>query len=282
MNQFRPNSFKLLPDVVKNLLIINILFYIGTIIFYNRLDIDLTELLGLHMVGSSKFEVYQFVTYMFLHSPDNFLHILFNMFALWMFGTTIENRWGSKRFLIYYLITGIGAAIIQYFVFYLELYPTLQIFDNYIQNPSNESFNLLLNSNEIFRGGSLEMKTLFNEFIVKYINIANTEPEKAIQLSIDFMRSYKAAFLSLPTVIGASGAVFGVLLAYGMLFPNSILLIYGLLPIKAKWLVIIYGGAELIFGFTGVQSNVAHFAHLGGMLFGFILIQFWKKKYGYI
>ncbi|MES2838102.1 MAG: rhomboid family intramembrane serine protease [Bacteroidota bacterium] len=282
MNQFRPNSFKLLPDVVKNLLIINILFYIGTIIFYNRLDIDLTELLGLHMVGSSKFEVYQFVTYMFLHDPNNFSHILFNMFALWMFGNAIENTWGSKRFLIYYLVTGIGAAVIQYAVFYFELRPTLEIFDVYLQNPSNEALVTLFQNGKIISNGSTELQMLISEFTDKYNALVTTAPDKALQLSVEFMQQYRADFLSLPTVIGASGAVFGLLLAFGMMFPNSVIYIYFLIPLKAKYFVIIYGALELVMGFTGSQSNVAHFAHLGGMLFGFILIQFWKKKYGYI
>jgi membrane associated rhomboid family serine protease len=231
-NNYRPGGFSLLPEVVKNLLIINGLFFLITMVVGNRFNIDLNQLLGLHYPQSEAFKPYQIITYMFMHG--NLTHILMNMFALWMFGTNIENYWGGKRFLIFYLITGLGAAFIHYIVLYFSsVMPTLH---------------------EI----------------------------EALQTmgTIDNADAVKTAFYnSIPPVVGASGAVFGLLLAFGMLFPEQMIYIYFAIPIKAKYFVILYGLIEL---FTGIHNssadNVAHFAHLGGMLFGFILIKYWRKK----
>lgn len=215
MNQFQPVRFQILPPVVKNLLIINGIFYLATIVLQSSLSIDLYKIFGLHYYTSQYFKPWQIITYMFMHG--NFGHIFFNMFALWMFGSAIENVWGAKRFLVYYLITGIGAAICHYLIVAYEI--------NFIWNlPPNNP----------------------------YIDGFN--------------------------IVGASGAVFGMLLAFGMMFPNSMIYLYFFLPMKAKWFVIIYGVIELFYGVTGSADGVAHFAHLGGMLFGFILIWYWKKK----
>lgn len=213
MQQVRSTRFSLLPEVVKNLLIINGLFYLAKI-GLRGFGIDMESLMGLHYFKSENFHVYQIITYMFMHA--DFSHIFFNMFGLWMFGTSIENLWGPKRFLIYYLITGVGAAIIHYAIIHFQV---LQI----------EQSSVLLNYN------------------------------------------------SIPPVIGASGSVFGVLLAFGMMFPNQYIYLYFLVPIKAKYIIIGLALYELYRG-VFVQDNVANFAHLGGMLFGFILIKIWQKQ----
>lgn len=277
MNQesFRPGGWSLLPPVIKNLLIINGIFFLATITFQNAFNIDLIDILGLHYFAADKFAPYQFITYMFMHG--GFTHILFNMFALWMFGRVLENVWGPKRFIIYYLVTGIGAALVHYVVFYFEVRPVLQAIENFQSDPSIPAFKAFINS-EHFQVLSYDIQNQFNQFRNEFNTVVAENQHRALQLAIDYMGSYKQTFLNQPVVVGASGAVFGILLAFGMLFPNAVLYIYFALPIKAKYFVIIYGAIELYSGVADTGGNVAHFAHLGGMLFGFIMLKYWKQK----
>lgn len=198
MSEYSPQGFRMLPTVVKNLLIINVICFLATMVFerYSGPLSQIPSMLALNAIGTGRFHIWQIFTYMFLHA--NFEHIFFNMFALWMFGYVLENYWGSRRFLFYYIVCGIGAAIC----------------------------NLLV-------------------------------PGWGI-------------------TIGASGAVYGILLAFGMMFPEERIYLYFLVPIKAKWFVIIYAALELFSG-IGLQDGIAHFAHLGGMLFGLLLILYWRK-----
>lgn len=279
MNTFRPTGFKILPPVVKNLLIINGLFYLATMAAKIRFHVDLADILGLHYILADKFEPYQFITYMFMHSSTHFSHILFNMFALWMFGNAIENIWGPKRFLIYYLITGVGAAITHYVVFYFQISPVLSAINTYLDHPSTVALNTFINSGHL-QISSLAMQDSFTIFRDNYNQLINTDPGKALQLSIDFMSQYRIDFLNAPVVIGASGAVFGILLAFGMMFPNSMVYVFFAIPMKTKYFVMLYGAIELFSGIYETNSNVAHFAHLGGMLFGFIMIKYWARKPG--
>jgi len=223
--RFSPNGFSMLPVVVKNLLIINTLAFLASFTL-ERFNIDLNDMLGLHFFKASGFRPYQLLTYMFMHA--NFAHIFFNMFALWMFGNVLENIWGPKRFLIFYLVCGVGAGLTQELVQYIQYTTQLAQYD------------------QVNLGGNI--------------------------VSMD-------SYLNLMTTVGASGAVYGILLAFGMMFPNSLIYIYFAIPIKAKWFVILYAVIELVsgLGVTG-SDNVAHFAHLGGMLFGLILILLWRKK----
>lgn len=241
--QYRPNSFSVLPLVVKNLLIINALFFLATLVFQNQFNIDLSDTLGLHYPQAKLFRPWQLVSYMFMHG--SFMHLFFNMFALWMFGNTLENLWGSKRFLIYYMITGIGAGVIQMIVTYFRL------------------------------------SSLYSQISPEDLNFIMTKGYEILQEGKNFIDPVSAEINAMinTATIGASGAVFGILLAFGMLFPNTMLYIYFAIPIKAKWFVILYGAAELFSGIANsAGDNVAHFAHLGGMLFGFILIKYWKKN----
>ncbi|MCK4921419.1 MAG: rhomboid family intramembrane serine protease [Bacteroidales bacterium] len=229
------------PPVVKNLLIINGLMFLGLFGFESAFGIDLNRVLGLFYFKSPYFEPYQIVTHMFMHG--SITHIFFNMFALWMFGRVLEQVWGSKRFLIYYFATGLGAASLHMLVNHITLAPALkQVIEAYgIENFDETTINQLLNT------GTL---------IAQKVGIG----------------------LYVPTV-GASGAVFGLLLAFGMLFPNTrLMLLFPPIPIKAKYFVMGYGAIELYLGLTQPGSNVAHFAHLGGMLFGFLLIKYWKTN----
>ncbi len=242
--QYRPAAFNFMPLVVKNLLIINGLFFLATLSFGGAFQINLIKILGLHMPGSPDFEPYQLVTHMFMHA--NFSHIFFNMFALWMFGSAIENLMGSKRFLTYYLITGFGAAFLHLGVSYMEA--------------------MTLRSELLAAGYTASDLKYFIESGT-YRVISGTSQSTLL--------AYLSKFY-IPTV-GASGAVFGILLAFGMFFPNSYIYLFFAIPVKAKYFVIGYGLLELYFGFTS-DGNIAHFAHLGGMIFGFLLIRYWRRK----
>lgn len=227
------------PPVVKNLLIINVVMFLGLILFERLFNANLNARLGLFYFQSPYFGPWQIVTHMFMHG--GITHIFFNMWALWIFGKTLESVWGSQRFLIYYLVTGIGAALFHMLIIYIQIGPDVAALKAAY---SVDRINPRL-LNEILKPG--------NPFY---------------ELGRD---------LRTPTV-GASGAVYGVLLAFGMLFPNTPLFIIPIpFPIKAKWLVIGFGALELFLGVTQTGDNIAHFAHLGGMIFGFILIRYWNK-----
>ncbi|MBR1950411.1 MAG: rhomboid family intramembrane serine protease [Bacteroidales bacterium] len=218
---FRGNSILgSMPPVVKNLLLVNVLMYIITMITGNFMYGNF----ALFYFDSPLFKPYQLVTHMFMHG--GFTHILFNMYTLYIFGCVLERVWGSQKFLFYYFVTGIGAALLHMGVMWLQL-------QGYIAD---------LNAGDMFARAEIE------------------------------------ALLTTPTV-GASGAIYGLLLAYGMLFPDNIMqLIFPPVALKAKWFVIIFGALELLLGLSGRGGNVAHFAHLGGMIFGFFLILYWKKN----
>jgi len=275
MRSYSPRGFNILPPVVKNLLIINGLFFLATITFLTTFDIDLYRVLGLHLILADKFEPYQFITYMFMHG--GFTHLLFNMFALWMFGNVLENVWGPKRFITYYFVTGIGAAIIHYAVLYFQMLPTLQAINEFVGDPSHDKLQTFLNS-ELFMVMSTEIQNSYRSFAIEYNRLMPNNPNEALVHAVNFMNQYRVDLLNAPVVVGASGAVFGILLAFGMLFPNTLIYLFFAIPIKAKYFVIIYGALELYFGITGGRGNIAHFAHLGGMLFGYIMIRYWKSK----
>lgn len=215
-----------MPTITKNLIIINILCFLGSIVA-SRYGIELDRYLGLHFFLAEDFNLAQLFTYMFMHA--NFQHIFFNMFAVWMFGRVLEQAWGPRRFLFYYILCGMGAGVIQELVQYVHYITELSMY---------ESVNM---------GGTIVPM---------------------------------AQYLNFLTTVGASGAVFAILLAFGMLYPNQQLFIFPLpVPIKAKYFVIGYAVIELALGISNNASdNVAHFAHLGGMIFGLILILYWKKK----
>jgi membrane associated rhomboid family serine protease len=242
MMQNTRSGFNAIPPVVKNLIIINIIMLLATYILSMR-GIDLTSILGLRYFQSPEFRPYQLVTHMFMHG--GFTHLLFNMFALWMFGRVLEGVWGPKRFFIYYFVTGLGAALLHTFVNFLE-------FQSVASKMTPEAVQMVMTQGtEIFNQGK------------------NFSDPTAGKLNL---------LLNIPTV-GASGAVFGILLGFGMLFPNTqLMLLFPPIPIKAKYFVMGYGAIELYLGLTQSGSNIAHFAHLGGMLFGFFMIKYWNKN----
>ncbi len=273
--QYRPSSFNTLPLVIKNLLIINGLLFLATWVFKNQFGWNLVDTLGLHYFSSELFQPYQFVTYMFMHGGID--HIFFNMFALWMFGNVLENVWGPKRFLIFYMVTGIGAALIYMGYEAFHFYQIQQSIDAFLANPVPEEYYALVKKHFGVYLEIPENQSQIDAFFTSWNNNLSSS-HVYIQQAIADINQFVSFQKSNP-VVGASGSVFGVLLAFGMLFPNTLLYIYFLFPIKAKYFVILYGGLELFMGIANNPGdNVAHFAHLGGMLFGFILIKLWSKK----
>lgn len=238
---YRP-MFGNIPPVVKNLIIVNVLLLFATFIL-ERAGVSLYTYLGLYFPASDNFMLHQIFTHMFMHG--GLTHIFFNMFALWMFGRVLESVWGPKRFLLYYLVTGVGAAVLHTLVNYFEYQSVIsQLTPDQIEYVREVGSNIWT-----------EGKNFTDPQLSKLNMILNT-----------------------PTV-GASGAVFGILLGFGMLFPNTqLMLLFPPIPIKAKYFVIGYGVLELYLGFAQPGSNVAHFAHIGGMIFGFIMIKYWNKN----
>lgn len=208
------------PVAVKNIIIINILVMIMT--YLN--ETLMVEKFALFYPTSPFFHWWQPVTHMFMHG--GFWHILFNMYTLYIFGSTLERVWGPKKFLIFYFVTGIGAAAIHTGVEWIQM-------QSWITQAAEGSQSALVSIHQ----------------------------------------------LKMTPSLGASGAIYGVLMGYALLYPDSMLvLFFPPIPIKAKWMVLIFAAIELVTGVTGTGGGIAHFAHLGGLIFGFILIRFWKKK----
>jgi membrane associated rhomboid family serine protease len=227
MTDFRPGRSQVIPPVIKNLIIINVIVFLLQLALQRGGSSVMENYFALHDIRSDYFKPHQVVTYMFLHG--GWMHIFWNMLILWMFGSILENFWGPKRFLTFYVVCGIGAAILHLLVLYHELSPL-------------------------------------------YLEL-NTYP---IHEQLSF-RQNPASPLNTAT-LGASGAIFGCMVAFGLLFPNSLIYIYALIPVKAKWAVLAYVIFEL---FSGLQNtagdNVAHWAHLGGGLVGLLLVFYWRK-----
>lgn len=241
MNGYSRGFFDL-PPVVKNIIMLNILMLLATFAAKQVLGIDLNGVLGIYFPRSEQFMPIQIITHMFMHG--GFWHLFFNMYALYIFGQVLENVWGPKRFFIYYIVTGLGAALIHESVI---AYQYAQL----AQNLSPESLQTVLEEGtKLFKQGQ---------------GFADGD-----MLDLQML-------LNTPTV-GASGAIFGVLLAFGVLFPNTqLMLLFPPIPVRAKYLVAFYGALELYLAFSQPGSNIAHFAHLGGMLFGYLLIRYWRK-----
>ena len=231
-----------IPTVTKNLLAINVLMFLALLVAEKQ-GVDLNSVLGLHLFASEGFQPYQLVTYMFMHASVT--HLFFNMFALYMFGRTLEYMWGAKRFLVYYLVAGIGAALVQ------------------------ETFGMV-RYHEALDG----MSPLDVELVLSRGFDALREGKNFVNPQLAHLNVVLNS-----TTVGASGAIYAILLGFGMLFPEERMFVFPVpFPIKAKYLVMGYAIIELYLGVSGSADGVAHFAHLGGMLFGFILIFFWRNK----
>lgn len=269
MSSRRASIFETTPPVVKNLILINIVMLVITWFFRQSAGIDLNARLGLYLPLSPHFRPYQLITHLFMHG--GITHLFFNMFALWMFGRVLEQVWGSKRFLIYFLATGLGAALIHLLVNYIHFIAIRSDAIAMLNTPSPETFAAFVSKHF-----SEYYAQVYEKFLGRWF--ANPASSVMVEQASEYTRQLLNLQLSIPTV-GASGAVYGVLLAFGMLFPNTILmLIIPPIPVKAKWMVMFYGGLELYLGLTQPGSNIAHFAHLGGMIFGFFLIKYWQRR----
>jgi membrane associated rhomboid family serine protease len=233
-NDYRPSGFGYLPPVTKNIIIINVLLFILTNLLQQTQQIDLNQHLGLHYHLAPDFKPHQFITYLFMHGSIS--HIFFNMFGVFIFGQVLEHTWGPKRFIIFYILTGLGAALTQYIINHFSITETLSVINDQIASPM----------------------------------LSAEDKSELIQLKYNYLNNN--------IIIGASGSLFGLLGAFGMLFPNRLLYLYFFIPVKAKWLVIAYGLIELFSGLSNNPGdNVAHFAHLGGLAVGFIIVLIWRK-----
>ena len=234
-NPISPGRFEFLPPVVKNIIIINGLCFLGTYVLQTSMGIDLIDALGMHLPGSGDYAFWQPLTHLFMHGDFN--HLLFNMFSFWMFGSILEDVWGSNRFLIFYVVAGIGAAFLHYLVIFLmDIRPELL---------------------------SIE----------EQIKVADA-------VALVGLESMKDDLLNAPNIIGASGAVAGIWIAFAYLFPNNYLYLFFLVPVKAKYLAMMYVVFELWAVWeVNPTDNVAHFAHLGGMLFGFAMVRWFTRSY---
>ncbi len=265
----RPNPD--FPPVVKNIIIISALMLLITWVMAGTFGVDLTRYLALYYPASPYFRPYQFVTHLFMHA--GITHLFFNMFALWMFGRVLENVWGSKRFFIFYFVTGIGAAAFYTFVHWIEYTPMIHMAKVLAATPTPDLF--------------MEFIKRFvdnpNPQVFRFIESWRMQPHDAMMAreAVAKVNEYVAEMINIPTV-GASGAVFGVLLAFGMLFPNTeLMLLFPPIPIKAKYFVLGYGAIELYLALAQPGSHVAHVAHLGGMLFGYFMVKYWNKNRTY-
>lgn len=273
MTEFRPSRFEILPAIVKNLLIINGLFFLAQKAFGGPAsEFPFENLFALHAWQSSLFKPWQLLTHMFLHG--DFGHIVGNMFGLWMFGSVLENLWGSKRFLTFYLICGLGAALIHLLFLSWEFIPLMKDYAIIFQQHAA--------GNEAQGDAMINFINKYNlrfentEELISYMrqNPGNTELMTKMFSNIT---TYYQNNLNTAT-IGASGAVFGVLAAFVFLFPNTYLYIYFLIPVKAKWIGLLYFGYEL---FNAIRNSagdhVARWAHVGGAIVGLMIVITWNK-----
>lgn len=234
-----------IPPVTKNIIIINLIIWVVEAVF-PRFSDTIIRVLGLHFVSSTHFNPVQIISYLFLHAPNNPFHVFFNMFTLWMFGSLLERIWGSKRFFIFYFVCGIGAGIVQ------EAVWAFSWFDEFVGALTNPQGLTHANLSQIISDA-----------------LAAGDPHISA-LATQFKNSM--------VTIGASGAVFGIILGFAFVFPDRPLYLFFIpVPIKAKYMMIGYGVIEFFLGVAG-NDMIAHFAHLGGMLFGLIILLYWKKK----
>jgi len=269
MTEFRPGRFQILPTIIKNLLIINVLVFIAQQTVEKSGNPDLlNNLFALHTWQSPLFKPWQFITHLFMHGSIG--HIFSNMFALWMFGSVLENLWGPKRFLTFYIVCGLGAALMHMTVLYFETNSLLEGYTNLKQHFNFGNFENFYVKERIgdYYSGALDIVNQWRN---------NTDDPIAAQNAYGLTTEFVNARLNEPT-LGASGAIFGCLAAFGYLFPNTYIYIYFFLPLKAKWFVLIYAGFELVMALqNSAGDNVAHFAHLGGAIFGLAMVYFWNK-----
>jgi membrane associated rhomboid family serine protease len=275
--EYRHSRNQAFPPVVKNILIINGLVLLAQFLFdkgnlENVGNGTVMNNFALHYVQADLFKPWQIITHMFMHG--GLWHLLLNMYAVWMFGSKLENLWGGKKFLIFYLVCGIGAAGLHMLSLWVEAKPMLDAVIAFRANPNIDHFV------GIYKVKFGAINPGYYADIINFANQLKAQEPLSSEMTTELVKlssEYKQACISQPTV-GASGAVFGILAGFAYLFPNTELYLYGGIPIKAKWFVLGYAAVELYMAFrNSAGDNVAHWAHLGGALFGFILVYIWNK-----
>ena len=250
--------FSNIPPVVKNLVIINLIMWLlcMTLTKHNFLgDFNLYDALTLHYWESEKFWPIQMFSYMFLHDRSGIAHVFFNMFSLWMLGSPLEARLGSKKFITFYVVCGLGAALVQQIVWSCQLYG--MDVETFISSYRPDLYHIT----DMIENGQLNTNIHYEEGVI----------ENAGQL--------RSVLLNGIGTVGASGAVFGIMIGFAMLFPEMPLYIMFIpVPIKAKYMMLIYAALELCFGVAASNDGIAHYAHLGGMIFAILMIVWWKKR----
>ncbi len=256
-----------LTPVVKNLLIINVVVFLLQMMVTS---VDITGILSLHRLSSPDFRPYQFVTYMFAHG--SFGHILFNMLGLVFLGPLLEQFWGPKKFITFYLVTGIGAALLYTGIEVFELRNLRNDVETYLEAPTPDNFAIFVDENDrYFNSGVYEFQDEFSK---------NANNQQYIEQSKMYVQGLYNEVSQRGSMLGASGAIYGILMAFGLLFPNTqLMLLIPPIPVKAKYLVLFLGAYAVWAGFARNPGDpVAHFAHLGGMIFAFIMIKYWQTK----
>lgn len=270
MTEFRPSRFQILPPIIKNLLIINGLVFLAQSLYGNgAASFSIDDTFALHAWQSELFKPWQLITHLFMHGGNLFkgdiTHLFFNMLALWMFGSVLENLWGSKRFLTFYIICGLGAALIHLLFLSWELAPIIKDYT------AMAKLHYAGAEDEL-----LAMKAFINKYGIQP-EFTQSDLQSSTLIFNRITEAYEETRLNTATV-GASGAVFGILAAFGYLFPNTYLYVYMLIPVKAKYFVILYGAIELYEGIrNSAGDNVAHWAHIGGAVVGLLIVITWNK-----
>jgi membrane associated rhomboid family serine protease len=270
-------GFHITP-VVLNLIILNAILFFGVYIIDSKFGSQIENHLCLYPVSSGLFKPYQLITYGFLHA--NIQHLFFNMLGLWSFGTMLESVFGAKRFLIYYMVCILGGAVLHNGIQYVKIHKTENAIGQFERDPSVATYRQVLYSQFEEYTTIPENQIAFDEFCAAW------EKDKAPDHQHFFVEKAKDDFYQLKKyksstpMIGASGAVFGILLGVGLILPNALLtMLLFPISIKAKYFVIIFGALEFYWGINKVPGdNVAHFGHIGGMIFGMILILYWYKN----
>jgi membrane associated rhomboid family serine protease len=269
MNGLRGGGlFSSLPPVIKNILLINVIVFVGSYLL-EQMGSNLPIHLALFNFRSEYFQPFQLITYMFMHGGLG--HLFFNMFAVFMFGRVLEGVWGGRRMFVFYMFTGLGAALLHLLINHFQINQMISIIQEFNSNPSPDMFWSIVQDYDI--GQSKNIVSLATRWF------ENPDNPQLLNQAKAALGALQLRFINIPTV-GASGAVFGILTAFAMLFPNvELMLIFFPVPIKAKYFVGIYAVMELFFGIANFRmDNVAHFAHLGGALIGFIIVRIWKNN----
>lgn len=271
MREFRPTRFEILPTIIKNLIIINALMFFAQNTFAGPTSsFSFEDYFALHAWQSSLFKPWQMITHMFLHG--DFGHILGNMFALWMFGSVLENVWGPKRFLLFYILCGVGASVLHLLILSYQFVP--------MSADLMQLSQMSVSGSPAFNDAVLAYSKAHNIQLTRILsenNVSLATPGIRSEI-MELLTSYYNKTVNTAT-LGASGAVFGILMAFVYLFPNTYIYIYFLFPIKAKWLGVLYFSYELFFAVRNTAGdNVARWAHVGGAIVGFVLVYLWNRK----